>query len=226
MIRLSFIIFFFSSFLIAAALTETEPNNSCSQANIITIYDTGSGSVQKTADPDDIWTFTTPSASGSLRIYTTGYSNNNNADTDGYLYNGTATNCTTTQGSCNGNCLAIDYSPSTAVSLTYTVTANTKYYFRLNAYNSNGSNTNPYVLNFQFTPSNYSPIANNDSASTTKNTSVAIDVTANDTDSDGTINKTTVTIATAPAHGTTAVNATTGVVTYTPTTGYTGADSF
>lgn len=73
---------------------------------------------------------------------------------------------------------------------------------------------------------NTPPVAVNDSAFTDKNTSVDINVTTNDTDSDGTINKTTVTIVTPPSHGSTAINATTGVVTYTPTTGYTGSDSF
>ena len=62
-----------------------------------------------------------------------------------------------------------------------------------------------------------------DVATTTINTAVLINVKLNDnTNSSGT----TVLIATAPAHGSTLVNPTTGVVTYTPANGYTGKDTF
>src|SRR5205814_420437 len=79
---------------------------------------------------------------------------------------------------------------------------------------------------------NTAPVANADSKSTTLNTAVTIDVTANDTDSDG-IDKTTVDLDPATpciqtsftsAHGIWSVNAS-GIVTYTPTTGYVGTDS-
>ena len=72
---------------------------------------------------------------------------------------------------------------------------------------------------------NAPPVAVNDSASVNRNSSVAIDVTANDTDSDGTIDKTTV-VATNGAKGTTSVDPTTGVVTYTPTTASITTDTF
>ncbi|TZF84988.1 tandem-95 repeat protein [Pedobacter sp. BS3] len=70
------------------------------------------------------------------------------------------------------------------------------------------------------------PQAVNDSKTTLVNTPVVIDVTANDTDTDGTPDKTTVTVVTQPAHGTAAVNPVTGEVTYTPVNGYSGPDSF
>ena len=70
------------------------------------------------------------------------------------------------------------------------------------------------------------PVAVNDGASTAEETPVAINVTANDSDVDGTINPTTVTVATLPANGTTAVNPTTGVITYTPNLNFEGIDSF
>ncbi|HEC89674.1 MAG TPA: tandem-95 repeat protein, partial [Thermoplasmatales archaeon] len=73
---------------------------------------------------------------------------------------------------------------------------------------------------------NIPPVANNDTASTTMNTPVDIDVTNNDYDIDGSIDVTTVTIITDTTHGTTTINTTTGIVTYTPDTGYTGSDSF
>lgn len=52
------------------------------------------------------------------------------------------------------------------------------------------------------------PVANDDSANTDEDTPVDIDVVGNDVDSDGVIDPTT------------------GVVTYTPDTGYVGSDSF
>ncbi|HFD79126.1 MAG TPA: cadherin repeat domain-containing protein [Gammaproteobacteria bacterium] len=69
------------------------------------------------------------------------------------------------------------------------------------------------------------PSAIDDSATTSQNASVAINVTANDTD-DGSIDVTTVAIASTPSNGVTAVNATTGVITYTPNTDFVGTDSF
>ncbi|MBP1860535.1 cadherin domain-containing protein [Rhizobium herbae] len=70
------------------------------------------------------------------------------------------------------------------------------------------------------------PVATADSAATVKDLSKTIDVLANDTDADGTLGPTTVTIVDGPLHGTLTVNATTGVITYKPTAGYVGADSF
>ncbi|RKD14307.1 hypothetical protein BCY91_07415 [Pelobium manganitolerans] len=70
------------------------------------------------------------------------------------------------------------------------------------------------------------PVAVPDDAVGKVNTSTNINVLVNDTDRDGnaTIDKTTVTIKTQPAHGSLAVDPVTGVVTYTPTTA--GPDSF
>jgi hypothetical protein len=73
---------------------------------------------------------------------------------------------------------------------------------------------------------NVPPAANADSATTPVNTPVPITVLANDSDSDGTLVPSTVTVVGAPAHGGTSVNTTTGVITYTPASGFTGPDSF
>ncbi len=72
------------------------------------------------------------------------------------------------------------------------------------------------------------PVANPDTVTVVKNTATPITELANDTDPNagGVIDPTTVKIITAPTHGKDVINATTGVITYTPTTGYTGADSF
>lgn len=73
---------------------------------------------------------------------------------------------------------------------------------------------------------NLPPVANNDSKSTNKGLSVVIDVTGNDQDVDGTIDVTTVTVVEDVTHGTTAVNPFSGLVTYTPESGFTGTDIF
>jgi hypothetical protein len=63
----------------------------------------------------------------------------------------------------------------------------------------------------------YPPIVVGDSATTTTGVPVAIDVLANDVPVFGSIDLASVLIATGPASGTVAINATTGAITYTPT---------
>jgi hypothetical protein len=70
------------------------------------------------------------------------------------------------------------------------------------------------------------PVALDDSAATDEDVAVDISVLANDSDSDGAINPTTAAIQTPPANGATAVNSTTGVVTYTPAADFFGTDTF
>ena len=69
------------------------------------------------------------------------------------------------------------------------------------------------------------PVAVDDSATTPEDTPVTIGVVANDYDIDGTVVPSTVTIASGPSHGT-VVNNGDGTVTYTPTPGFHGTDSF
>ncbi len=52
-----------------------------------------------------------------------------------------------------------------------------------------------------------------------------INVLANDVDTDGTLDNTSVRIVSGPAHGTATVG-TGGAITYAPTAGYSGTDSF
>ncbi len=89
-----------------------------------------------------------------------------------------------------------------------------------------GATSNAATVTVEVSPANVAPVANDDSGSTTLATAVTVDVTANDTDSDGTINVTTVQIQTAPLNGTAVPNGTTGVVTYTPNSGFSGTDVF
>ena len=68
-------------------------------------------------------------------------------------------------------------------------------------------------------------MANDDTATTTEGIAVTVNVVANDTDSDGSIDPATVVIVSNPANGT-VVNNGDGTVTYTPAATYTGTDSF
>ena len=70
-----------------------------------------------------------------------------------------------------------------------------------------------------------SPIATADSAATASDTPVTINLVANDTDSDGTIDASTLTIVASPANGTALSNGD-GTVTYTPNATFGGTDMF
>ncbi|WP_151895358.1 cadherin-like domain-containing protein, partial [Patiriisocius marinistellae] len=133
------------------------------------------------------------------------------------------------------------YAPGTTVSLTegdLTINADGSYTF-VPAENYNGpvpevaytisdgnGGEDTSTLNIDVTPVNDGPEAVDDVVTTTEDTPVAIDVTANDTDIDGMIDPTTVTIVTAPTNGTVTVDPVTGEVTYTPDPDFTGSDTF
>lgn len=70
------------------------------------------------------------------------------------------------------------------------------------------------------------PVANDDSASCVEDEFVWIDVLANDTDIDGSINPLTVSIGIQPTDGSINVNTTTGEIQYIPDDDYNGIDSF
>ncbi len=74
-------------------------------------------------------------------------------------------------------------------------------------------------------PTNAPPVAGDDTATTPADTPVTINVAGNDTDPNGNLNPTTTTATATPTHGTLTNNAN-GTFTYTPTTGYTGPDTF
>jgi Bacterial Ig domain/Bacterial SH3 domain len=74
---------------------------------------------------------------------------------------------------------------------------------------------------------NQSPVANNDVASTPQGIAVVVNVLANDTDADGTLNPTTVTVVSVPANGTVTSDPVTGAITYTPNPTFAGTtDTF
>src|SRR6056297_2097412 len=73
---------------------------------------------------------------------------------------------------------------------------------------------------------NDAPTVADDSASTDEDMSVDIDVLANDSDSDGSLDPATVMVTSGPTSGGTSVNMTTGVITYTPDADFNGSDAF
>lgn len=73
---------------------------------------------------------------------------------------------------------------------------------------------------------NASPTAGDDLAATFMNTSVLIDVLTNDSDSDGVLDPTSVSIQTTPTNGTATPDPVTGEVSYTPNPGFVGTDTF
>jgi VCBS repeat-containing protein len=75
------------------------------------------------------------------------------------------------------------------------------------------------------TPVNDPPVAVNDVATTSRNVAVTIAVLANDTDVDGSIVASTLTLATSPRNGSVTKKAN-GTVVYTPKRSFTGTDSF
>jgi hypothetical protein len=95
--------------------------------------------------------------------------------------------------------------------------------------NDGTADSNPAIVLVRVTSTNDAPVANDDSAQTTKNTPVAIDVAANDTDIDGNLDPTTANTVcgtcSSPSNGS-LVNNLDGTFDYTPGLDYSGPDSF
>jgi ELWxxDGT repeat protein len=75
-----------------------------------------------------------------------------------------------------------------------------------------------------FALTNNAPVATADSAASTNDAAVTIDVLANDTDSDGTLDPGSIQIVTNAGHGNAVIVA--GHVAYTPSSGFAGTDTF
>jgi len=98
-------------------------------------------------------------------------------------------------------------------------------YFRYTVADNDGAVSNRAKVTIEVA-CNEPPIALDDEATTEAERPVNIDVPANDSDSDGTINRTSVAIVREPREGTLNVNPTTGIVTYTPNPDSCGSDYF
>jgi ELWxxDGT repeat protein len=110
---------------------------------------------------------------------------------------------------------ALDPNPSLVTSARHRLTVGATFFI---AANDPTDGTELYAL------THAAPVAAADSATSTNDAAVTIDVLANDTAPDGTLNPASIAITTSPTHGTATVNA--GKVLYTPTTGFAGTDTF
>lgn len=91
---------------------------------------------------------------------------------------------------------------------------------------SNPNSIYPICAAFDKLAENLPPIAEDDSAETTENTPVDIDVLENDSDPDGNLVPETVEVTESPQNGSVVVDEETGVNTYTPNTGFVGTDTY
>ncbi|MBU1187519.1 MAG: tandem-95 repeat protein [Gammaproteobacteria bacterium] len=96
------------------------------------------------------------------------------------------------------------------------------------SYFANDGQTNSAAATVTITVNaiNDAPVAVEDSATTDEDIQVDIDVLANDSDIDGNLDPASVTVTTPPADGGTSVNPANGVITYTKSGDFNGADSF
>ncbi len=145
----------------------------------------------------------------------------NDSDPDGSI-DPTSVEIVTAAG---GGTTSID--PTTGA-VTYTPAANfsggDSFTYRVK--DNSGAFSNVATVNITVVAAPQGPVANDDSATTPKNTCVTINVLANDTDSSGTIKPSCVTIVSNPKYGKVKVDSRTGAVTYTPNKNYTGPDCF
>jgi gliding motility-associated-like protein len=81
------------------------------------------------------------------------------------------------------------------------------------------------IVIFTVNPINDAPIANADYANTYEDTPVLIGILNNDTDLDGNIDSTTVTVINSPLNGTISIDPVNGAITYTPNPGFFGTDT-
>ena len=142
----------------------------------------------------------------------------NDTDVDGTIILGSVI---VTAGPTNGT---TSVNATTGV-VTYTPDLN---FFGVDSFNytiaDDDAATDRATVTVTVTDVNDPPVALDDTATTPEDTPVLIDVPANDTDVDGAIILSTVIVTSGPTNGTTSVNATTGVVTYTPDLNFFGVD--
>jgi glucose/arabinose dehydrogenase len=119
---------------------------------------------------------------------------------------------------------AVDQSTSSATT-TYTYASAGTYQANLTVTDDDGA-TNTTIQTVTVEQPNSAPTANDDSASVDAGQSTTIDVLTNDTDSDGSLNTSSVSIVSQPSNGTVSVDSATGEVTYTHDGSDTTSDSF
>jgi hypothetical protein len=113
-----------------------------------------------------------------------------------------------------------------AISYSAPVGASGDVTFTYTVADDDGATSNEATVTVTVVAANDAPTANDDSATVSADQSVTIDVLANDSDSDGTLNTSSVTIVSQPANGTASVDPSTGEITYTHDGAETTSDSF
>ena len=112
------------------------------------------------------------------------------------------------------------------VGYTHSGNESTSDVFRYTVKGTNGVVSNEATVSITITPVNDAPVATNDTASVVEGGSVNINVLGNDSDIEGGIDPTSVTIVLQPANGTVGVNTQTGVINYVHNGGISTSDSF
>jgi uncharacterized linocin/CFP29 family protein len=112
------------------------------------------------------------------------------------------------------------------VAYTHSGNESTSDVFRYTVKGTNGVVSNEATVSITITPVNDAPVATNDTASVVEGGSVNINVLGNDSDIEGGIDPTSVTIVSQPANGTIGVNTQTGVINYVHNGGLSTSDSF
>ncbi|RLF42398.1 MAG: hypothetical protein DRN12_00290, partial [Thermoplasmata archaeon] len=105
------------------------------------------------------------------------------------------------------------------------IKSNTIIYGEYGIYIFDQSDFNTIIGNIIKPDFSHHPVAIDDSAWTLSNTPVLVNILKNDYDPDGIIDTSTVTINTPPSHGT-AIIESNGSITYTPSSGFNGNDTF
>ncbi|GAA4503806.1 Ig-like domain-containing protein [Pseudaeromonas paramecii] len=103
-----------------------------------------------------------------------------------------------------------------------TISSDDSFSYRL--VDPSGASSAPASVSIVLSLPNQAPLAVDDSVSTSQNQAVTIAVLANDSDSDGNLDSGSLSLVSAPSHGT--VSLAGGQITYTPATDYHGDDSF
>jgi len=145
----------------------------------------------------------------------------NDSDSDGVLV---PSSVLVTSGPGNGS-TGVN---TTTGAVTYTPTAqyNGIDTFTYTVEDDSGSVSNAATVTVTVSSVNDPPVAVNDAANTSEEVAVVIDVLSNDSDPDGVLVPSSVTVTGGPSNGGTSVNTSTGAVTYTPNSQYHGQDTF
>jgi len=123
----------------------------------------------------------------------------------------------------------LDTDSSLSITTSDTLQPSTEYRYWVEASNSAGTAESPDTT--YFSTDNVAPAAADDSETIDEDSTVTIDVLANDSDVGqrgfgGGLDSSTVTVVSTPSNGTTSINAANGAVTYTPNQNFNGSDSF